>query len=473
MDAKELDGVLAFLRTAERLKDTLRTSHTSSGRRESVAEHTWRLCLMATVLQDEFPDVDFGRLVRICLVHDLGEALGGDIPAVAQVAGELKATQERRDLEAVAAPLPDRLRHELLVLWDEYEAATTPEAKLAKALDKLETILQHTQGRNPPGFDYEFNLGYGRSHTTGHPVIEALRASLDEETRRRAAETGQPGVGGRNGTDTPPPAHTAFLDRALPVLQADGRLVGVAAAGSFAAGTVDEFSDLDLVIAVEPAAAEAVSGERHRIAAALGPLVAAFTGEHVGEPRVLICLYAGEAGGPPLHVDLKFVSLPDVAARVDDPVVLWERDGRLTAALREGEARYPTPDPQWIEDRFWVRVHYAALKIGRGELFEAVDFLAFLRGRVLGPLILMEAGVQPAGVRRIETAAPARASELRATVAGHDRAACVRSLYAAAELYRSLRRSLGSGRVVPNEAAERTAMAYLDAVAGSLPAESA
>jgi predicted nucleotidyltransferase len=264
---------------------------------------------------------------------------------------------------------------------------------------------------------------------------------------------------------TIPHTHSSFLERALLRLRADPRIVGVAAAGSFANGRMDEFSDLDLVIAVEPEAVAAVMVERHDIAAELGPLVAAFTGEHVGEPRVLICLYDGKADGAPLHVDLKFVSLSDAAVRVDEPAVLWEREGRLSQVLKAGEARYPAPDLRWIEDRFWVWIHYAALKVGRGELFEAVDFLAFLRGQVLGPLVLVEAGAQPAGVRRVETVAPSRAALLQATVAAYDRVSCVRCLYAAVDLYRSLRRSVGAGRVVANEAAENTAMAYLADVA--------
>ena len=265
--------------------------------------------------------------------------------------------------------------------------------------------------------------------------------------------------------NTTPRSHASFLERALPRLRADLRIVGVAAAGSFASGSMDEFSDLDLVIAVEPDTVAAVMAERYRLAASLGSLVAAFTGEHVGEPRVLICLYDGEEGGASLHVDLKFVSLPDAVVRVDEPVVLWERDGRLSQVLQTDEARYPTPDLSWIEDRFWVWIHYATLKIGRGELFEAVDFLAFLRAKVLGPLVLVEAGAQPAGVRRVETAAPSRASQLQATVAAYDRDSCIRCLYAAVDLYRLLRRSVGVGHVVANEAAESTAMAYLADVA--------
>ena len=205
--------------------------------------------------------------------------------------------------------------------------------------------------------------------------------------------------------------------------------------------------------------------ERHAIAATLGPLVAAFTGEHVGEPRLLICLYGGEGITVPIHVDLKFVALPDAVERVDEPVVIWEREGRLSQVLQQGEARYPAPDLQWIEDRFWVWVHYASVKIGRGELFEAMDFLAFLRFQVFGPLVLLEAGAQPSGVRRVESAAPHRSAELQATVARYERESCIRSLNAAAELYRSLRSTLGAEGIVANEAAERVAMEYLALIA--------
>jgi len=191
----DLVGLLDFLRAAEALKVNKRSGHTSAGEQESVAEHTWRLCLMAMVLQPSVPDVDFARLVRICIVHDLGEAIGGDIPAPEQArraegGGGTKSADERRDLVQLVRPLPQSLRDEILGLWDEYEAAETPEARLAKALDKLETILQHTQGRNPPNFDYRFNLGYGREHTASPPVIAALRELLDRETERRATEGG-------------------------------------------------------------------------------------------------------------------------------------------------------------------------------------------------------------------------------------------------------------------------------------------
>jgi putative hydrolase of HD superfamily len=188
-----LDGVLEFLRQAERLKTVTRSGWTSTGQRESVAEHTWRLCLMAMVLYGRSEGIDLGKLLRMCLIHDLGEAISGDIPAPEQVGvgGEGKAARERADLLALLAPLPDATRSEIVELWDEYEGAQSPEARVAKGLDKLETILQHTQGSNPDDFDYAFNLVYGQRYTAADPLLAAVRARLDAETARRAAEHGR------------------------------------------------------------------------------------------------------------------------------------------------------------------------------------------------------------------------------------------------------------------------------------------
>ena len=186
MDTNDLAGIIEFLRASEQLKNTTRTSWTSAGTQETVAAHTWRLCLMSVLFAREFPDVDVARLLKICIIHDLGEAVGGDISAKLQAGLPSKSEQERADLLQLLAPLPEALRTEITELWDEYEAAASPEAKLAKAFDKLETIMQHNQGRNPPDFDYRFNLGYGRQYTAGDPLIEAVRAILDRETEARA-----------------------------------------------------------------------------------------------------------------------------------------------------------------------------------------------------------------------------------------------------------------------------------------------
>jgi putative hydrolases of HD superfamily len=187
IQSSELTSILDFLRASEALKTQKRSGFTSAGEAESVAEHTWRVCLMALVLHPSFPEVNFARLIKICIIHDLGEAISGDVPAPEQqMRSGSKAAGERRDLLQLIAPLPAALQEEIAGLWDEYEEARSPEAKLAKALDKLETILQHTQGKNPPSFDYRFNLTYARQFTADPPLIAALRTLLDEATEQRA-----------------------------------------------------------------------------------------------------------------------------------------------------------------------------------------------------------------------------------------------------------------------------------------------
>jgi putative hydrolases of HD superfamily len=184
--ADQIEGILEFLRSAERLKTVTRSGWTSTGDRESVAEHTWRLCLMAMLLYGRSPRIDMARLLKICLVHDLGEALRGDIPAPAQVSGGGKAEQERADLLELSQPLSETARLEILELWEDYESGASLEGRVAKGLDKLETILQHNQGLNPADFDYSFNLDYGRSYTAVDSLMSAVRQRLDEETARRA-----------------------------------------------------------------------------------------------------------------------------------------------------------------------------------------------------------------------------------------------------------------------------------------------
>ncbi|MFN7915293.1 MAG: nucleotidyltransferase domain-containing protein [Vicinamibacterales bacterium] len=254
-----------------------------------------------------------------------------------------------------------------------------------------------------------------------------------------------------------PALHRAFVRTAIARFPQDQRVLGLAAGGSFRTNTLDEYSDLDFVVVVTPASWPAILDEREALVRPLGPLLGAFTGEHVGEPRLLVTLF----GPPLLHVDFKFVRPEDLAQRVEDPVILWERDGAITHGLAGTHARFPLPDPQWIEDRFWIWVHYVATKIGRGELFEALDALAFLRARVLGPPLLESAGVMPAGVRRLESAAGVHLATLRHTVAAHDRSAAVEGLRAAVALYRQLRPATLRRR----EAAEAEAVRYLDAIA--------
>lgn len=256
---------------------------------------------------------------------------------------------------------------------------------------------------------------------------------------------------------TLPALHREFMRGAVRRLAEDPRLVGLAAGGSFRTNTLDDYSDLDFVVVVDPAVWPDILDEREAIVRPLGQLLGAFTGEHVGEPRLLVTLF----GPPLLHVDFKFIRPEDLGVRVEDPVILFERNAAITRGLAGTTARFPVADPQWIEDRFWIWVHYVGTKIGRGELFEAIDALAFLRGRVLGPPLLEAAGVMPAGVRRLDTAAGPHLPALLQTAAGYDRQHIVDGLRATVALYRTLRPS----GVARRDAAESEALRYLDTVA--------
>ncbi|MFJ2478822.1 HD domain-containing protein [Pseudomonas sp. NPDC087598] len=183
MDIEKIKGRLEFLRETEKLKDVLRSAHTSSGRTESTAEHSWRLCLMAVVFDDYLTGLDKLKMLKMCVIHDLGEAISGDIPAVHKDSFPDKSEQERRDLVLLTNALDEPIKTEILALWDDYESASSPEAIAVKALDKLETMLQHNQGKNPPDFDYEFNLAYGKKYTDAAPLFEALRNIIDQDTR--------------------------------------------------------------------------------------------------------------------------------------------------------------------------------------------------------------------------------------------------------------------------------------------------
>lgn len=185
MELDVIQNRLAFLREAEKLKNVLRFSHTSNGRQESTAEHSWRLCLMAMIFADQFEDINLEKILKMCLIHDLGEALHGDIPAIMKDQFPAKSQQEKQDLYQLTECLDDQPQMLIRSLWQEYEDAETTEARLVKALDKLETILQHNQGINPVNFDYAFNFSYGEKYTQANPTLKQIRAILNQETQEK------------------------------------------------------------------------------------------------------------------------------------------------------------------------------------------------------------------------------------------------------------------------------------------------
>lgn len=179
MDARAL---IDFLRVAERLKDAPRHCWTTGGRRESVAEHSWRVSLMAMLMKDEFPALDIDKVVRMCLVHDLGEALTGDIPTFIKTDADRAVEAEGLDgwIGRLPAPWPEELR----ALFAEMEALETPEAKLYKALDRMEAIQSHNESAVETWLplEYDLNLTYGVKDAAFSPYLTALREEMRKDT---------------------------------------------------------------------------------------------------------------------------------------------------------------------------------------------------------------------------------------------------------------------------------------------------
>jgi predicted nucleotidyltransferase len=251
-----------------------------------------------------------------------------------------------------------------------------------------------------------------------------------------------------------------FAKRAAALLKNDPGVIGLAVAGSWITNEIDPYSDLDLILVTR----EQIAGNKSAMmayAGRFGQLLNAFTGEHVGEPRLLICLY----DDPLLHVDIKFLTLPEFHARIEDPEILLDQGEALAGVISATTAVWPYPDYQWLEDRFWTWVHYTATKLGRGEYFEALDSIGFLRARVLAPLMQVKNGIRPKGLRRIEKELPAADMDaLIATVADYDPVTIAEALLQCVRVYRGLRTQLFPADIKLHAAAEQRSMAYLQQI---------
>ena len=148
--------LLNALAVAERLKGTTRHCYTSNGRRESVAEHSWMMTLMAFFLQEEFPEADMNKVIRMCIIHDLGEAFTGDIPSFEK--GPADEDREETLLHRWVASLPASCAREMEELYEEMAQRNTLEAKLYKAIDGLEAVIQHNASDLSTWIPLEYTL---------------------------------------------------------------------------------------------------------------------------------------------------------------------------------------------------------------------------------------------------------------------------------------------------------------------------
>ncbi|MHC1723250.1 MAG: HD family hydrolase [Aminipila sp.] len=182
MEARKL---LDALLIAERLKDTTRHCYTAKGRHESVAEHSWMMTLMAFFMRDEFPDVDMEKVIRMCIIHDLGECFTGDIPTFDK--NQTDEETEEKLLYNWVASLPQNYAVEMRELYEEMVERKTIEAKIYKSIDSLEALIQHNISDLSTWIPKEFNLNltYADDKVAFSDYLKSLRQAIREDTIKK------------------------------------------------------------------------------------------------------------------------------------------------------------------------------------------------------------------------------------------------------------------------------------------------
>ena len=182
MEARKLIDTMIL---AEKLKDTMRHCYTTNGRRESVAEHCWMASLMAYFMKDKFPDVDMDKVIRMILIHDLGECFTGDIPVFNKTPEHEE--KEKELLYNWVKTLPEELADEMLALYEEMEKRETTEAKVFKAIDGMEAVLQHNISDISTWLpnEYELNQTYATDKVTFSEYLKEVREELRKDTVKK------------------------------------------------------------------------------------------------------------------------------------------------------------------------------------------------------------------------------------------------------------------------------------------------
>ncbi|EET62171.1 HD domain protein [Marvinbryantia formatexigens DSM 14469] len=181
---------LEILQQAAKLKVTPRHCYTEKDRAESVADHSWRIALMAMLLsgEEEFREVDMNKVIRMCLIHDLGESFTGDIPTFDKTDDDTR-NEDALFLEWVNG-FPEPQRKEWQALLAEMERLETKEAKTYKALDKLEALISHNESDISTWIplEYELQLTYGQENVQFSEYLRAFRQTIDAWTRKKIEE---------------------------------------------------------------------------------------------------------------------------------------------------------------------------------------------------------------------------------------------------------------------------------------------
>lgn len=178
----KIDKYLETIHTINKLKDTTRHCYTPGGRHESVAEHSWRMTMMAFFIRDEFPEADMEKVLKMCLIHDLGEVFTGDIPSFDKT--NANEDTEKKLLTDWVNSLPEPYKSEMSALYEEMEALETKEARIYKVMDNLEAVISHNESDLATWIpkEFELNLTYGEEKVGFSEYLTKFRALIKEET---------------------------------------------------------------------------------------------------------------------------------------------------------------------------------------------------------------------------------------------------------------------------------------------------
>jgi putative hydrolases of HD superfamily len=192
----QIASILKVLTLAERLKFELRHSYTSSGRQESVAEHTWRMALMAVLIEPLLKQkVDTARLLKMIIIHDLVEAEAKDVSALDVLRNPgikiQKIENEKQAIENLRSALKETNGQEIHDLFYEFENKETYEAKVANALDKLEVQLQHNHADFSTWEEIEYDMCYMMDkHVLFDETLFELKQQIENDAEHKMKSGG-------------------------------------------------------------------------------------------------------------------------------------------------------------------------------------------------------------------------------------------------------------------------------------------
>ncbi|KAN0003071.1 hypothetical protein ACTFIZ_009236 [Dictyostelium cf. discoideum] len=257
-----------------------------------------------------------------------------------------------------------------------------------------------------------------------------------------------------------PIKHQEFIKEIIELLKIDSRFECLLGAGSMINDEMDEHSDLDLILVVKKEEFPEIMLKRKEFAIKLNGYLSGFTGEHVGEPRLLICLYErnneNDQNDLLLHVDLKFITFDSMINElIEMPIVLWENNNNnlsIKDLIKNSNVKWPNKEPQWFEDRIWIWIHYCLTKIQRGEFFEAIGMLSWIRDQVLGPMSYRRVGgLNQRGVRKLELISEPISILLKTTIPSKiDKSSLLESCNNCITIYLNFRNDFPPNNIIKN-----------------------